>query len=234
MNKIKIIDFSTTSQGAWRLLYTRVKKIDSDENFRNIILCPEGEETELIRTGGVDTAVLKINRGLGPADLIKEMISFYRVISVEKPDIIHSHNSKAGAISRFVVPFYNLFNKKKISVIHQVHGYHFTKHNGIKKWIFYNIEKILARCSDYLLFQNKYEYELSLKFNAKKTGLEVIGNGINFEEMSLYKNNERINKIPEKVISCVARIEPVKNHLMLIEAAGIRKKKFKDFKLNLD
>lgn len=228
MSKIKIIDFSTTSQGAWRLLFTRAKKIDADQRFENIILCPDGEEAALIRSGGVDVSVLKINRGLGPADLIKEMFSFYRIISKEKPDIIHSHNSKAGAISRLVVPVYNLFNKNRICIIHQVHGYHFTKLKGFKKWIFYNIEKILAKFSDYLLFQNEYEYSLSGKIRGKKTRLELIGNGINFEEMNLYSNKDEDHEIR---ITCVARIEPVKNHMMLIEAAGLLKKKISDFKL---
>ncbi len=230
---IKIIDFSTTTQGALRLLLSRVKKINEGSDINNIILCPEGPDAEVIRNSGVQVKTIDVTRGLGILNIIKESIVLFKTIKSENPDIIHTHNSKAGAIGRIICWMYNFFHQKKMIIIHQVHGFHFTKYNGIKRKIFYIIERILGLLTDILLFQNRYEYELAYSFNLKKCKLIYISNGINFDEFNKIdkkKSNENIKKI-----ICVARIEPVKNHVMLIEALNIleQKHQFKNYKLYL-
>ena len=39
---IKVLDVASTDQGAYRLLRTRVNKINNNPNFENIIACPSG------------------------------------------------------------------------------------------------------------------------------------------------------------------------------------------------
>ena len=230
MNKIQIIDFVTTGQGAERLLFSRVKKINNDGKFKNAIICPEGEEARRIAENGITVFTMKINRGLGIINIVSELAALYKIIKHNSPDIIHTHNSKAGALGRLVCWYINLFRKEKIYIIHQVHGYYFTKLKGLKRKIFYQIEKYLSVITNALLFQNKYEYELSQKFKLKKTELYLIGNGINFDNFSGISKNEKNNT---KNIISIARIEPVKNHEMLIESANILKNSCKeiDFKI---
>ena len=230
MNKIQIIDFVTTGQGAERLLFSRVKKINNDGKFKNAIICPEGEEARRIAENGITVFTMKINRGLGIINIVSELAALYKIIKHNSPDIIHTHNSKAGALGRLVCWYINLFRKEKIYIIHQVHGYYFTKLKGLKRKIFYQIEKYLSLITNALLFQNKYEYELSQKFKLKKTELYLIGNGINFDNFSGISKNEKNNT---KNIISIARIEPVKNHEMLIESANILKNSCKeiDFKI---
>ena len=232
MDKIEIIDLATTGQGAERLLLSRVKKINNDERFKNVIICPEGEEARRILENGVKVFTMKINRGLGIINIIFELFTLYKVIRLMPPHIIHTHNSKAGALGRIVCWYINLFKKKKIYIIHQVHGYYFTKLKGFKQKIFYWIEKILASMTDALLFQNKYEYELSQKFKSKKTKLHFIKNGINFDDFSGISRN--ITNDVKKII-CIARIESVKNHEMIIEAANIVKNyyQYNDFIIHI-
>jgi glycosyltransferase involved in cell wall biosynthesis len=222
MDKIKVIDFATTSQGAWRLLYSRVNKINSDSRISNIIVCPDGDEISLIKKGGVDVRTMRIERGLGMINVLNEMSDFYRILKSEKPSVIHTHNSKAGAIGRLMCFLYNKTHKEKIYIIHQVHGYHFTKFSGFKRKLFYELERWLSRFTDSLFFQNRYEFELTQKFGFKKLKLELIGNGINFSEMK--KNAEKTSRELKNII-CIARIEPVKNHEMIIRSAALLKKK---------
>lgn len=88
-------------------------------------------------------------------------------------------------MARISVYLANKKLNKKIKMIHQVHGYHFTTYKGIKRQIFLSIEKLLSNLTDVLLFQNKFEYELS-KDNKmdSKSELVYMGNGINIEEFS--------------------------------------------------
>ena len=227
MDEIHIIDFATTGQGAERLLLSRVKKINDDKRFKNKIICPEGEEARRITENGIAVSVVKINRGLGIINIICEFLALYKIIKTNPPHIIHTHNSKAGALGRIVCWYVNLFKKKKIYVIHQMHGYYFTKLKGFKRKVFCWIEKVLALISDALLFQNKYEYELSKKFKPKKTKLCLIGNGINFDNFNgIYEARGEHSNRDIKNIICIARIEPVKNHKMVIEAANILKNRY--------
>ncbi len=232
MDKIKIIDFITTARGAERLLRSRVRKINSTGYFYNIILCPEGEELAEIKKENIPLDTIDITRTISALGLIKEIILLFSIIKKEKIDIIHTHNSKAGALGRIVCFLLNFTKKKKIKIIHQVHGFHFTRYNGVKKRFFFIIEKILAKITDVLLFQNKAEYEIAQKkFQSKKTKLALIGNGINFDELSQKRQNVEVKDIDKtnKIIICIARIEPVKNHIMLVESLGILKKYFSNF-----
>ncbi len=225
MDKIKIIDFATTSQGAWRLLYSRVNKINSDPRFCNIIVCPDGEEVSLIREGGVDVRTMSIERGLGIINVLREMLDFYRILKEEKPVVIHTHNSKAGAVGRLIGYLYNRTHRNKIYIIHQVHGYHFTKFKGFKRKLFYQVEKWLNFFSDSIFFQNRYEYELTEKSGIRKARLELIGNGINF---SSFRKEDHVQEDVKKIV-CIARIEPVKNHEMIIRSAALLRKKTDKF-----
>ncbi|MCL2295395.1 MAG: glycosyltransferase [Spirochaetes bacterium] len=218
MNKIQVIDFINTGKGAERLLFSRVKMVHNDIRFNNSIICPEGEEAHRIAEAGVPVLTMKISRELGIFNIICEFVELYKIIKNNSPHIIHTHTSKAGALGRIVCWYINLFRKKKIYIIHQVHGYYFFRLKGFKRKIFYWIEKMLAFITDALLFQNKYEYELSMKFKPKKTKFHMIKNGINFDHFSGISGS-RDNDV--KIIICVARIEPVKNHKMLLEVANL-------------
>lgn len=225
MKKIKIFDIGSTDQGAYRLLRTRVKKIDSDERFENYIVCPSGEWQKKIVDDGIKWVEFDVTRGLGFKSVLDEIRLLKNIFINNKPDIVHSHNSKTGALARISVYLANRKLDKKIKMIHQVHGYHFTTYTGVKKQIFLSIEKFLSNITDVLLFQNKFEYDLSKdeKMN-KKSELVYIGNGINIEEFNNIPIKEiEINKTN---IVCVARIEPVKNHMMLLQSVNLLKNKY--------
>ena len=235
MDKIKVLDIASTDKGAYTLLRTRVKKIEEDSRFDNYIVCPTGKWQKKMIKEGIKIIDYKVTRGLGITKLFGEIKSLEEIIYQADPEIVHSHNSKTGALARIAVKKVNKKYNKNIKMIHQVHGYHFTTYKGLKKQVFLHIENILAGFTDVLLFQNQYELEISKKIKMnKKCELVYIGNGINFEEfkdisLDEIKDSDKIN------IVCVARIEPVKNHNMLLKAVNILKNKYniENFKLFL-
>lgn len=224
MKKIKVLDIASTDQGAYRLLRTRIKKINDDNRFENYIVCPSGEWAEKIKEYGVKHISYEIDRKINVKNIFNEISKLENLLLEIEPDVVHSHNSKSGAIARLAVDNVNKKLNKKIKMIHQVHGYHFTKYNGFKRSVFLNIEKYLAKKTDVLLFQNNYELNLSKEIGMEKSCvLKYIGNGINLEELNQYVTNIKLHKNEKKRIICVARIEPVKNHEMLIKSLGILK-----------
>ncbi|MGL4337064.1 MAG: glycosyltransferase, partial [Turicibacter sp.] len=213
---IRILDVASTDQGAYRLLRTRVKKIDKDSSFENFIICPSGPWQKKMLEQQVKWIEFEVSRGLGIFNIFNEIKQMERILLQYKPDIVHSHNSKTGAIARLSVWLVNRKYHLQIKMIHQVHGYHFTSFKGFKKLLYLLIEIVLAMMSDSLLFQNKYELALSEKYKMDKfTDLVYIGNGVDLDEFEKIKPQS--GKQGTKKIVCIARIEPVKNHLMLLE-----------------
>lgn len=229
--KIKVADLFNTDYGAYRLLRTRVKKIDSDPNFDNYIICPDGEWSEKMKSQGIKVINVNLSNSMKMDHIFQEIKQLKKIFVEYKIDVVHTHASKPGATGRIAA------KKAKVPlVIHQVHGFHFTRYTGVKRWVFETIEKFLAKYSKIMLFQNKDEYNYCLKNNYnKKTNLRYIGNGIPFEEFQEYVEKEKRYNKKTKKISCIARWQSVKYHEMLFEAVKYLKDNYNynDFIINL-
>jgi len=222
LKPIKVVDIFNTDYGAYRLLRTRILKIDSDERFKNYLICPSGKWAEKMKKQGVKVIDIDMDRSIHPFSTIKDIRNIRRILKEIKPHIIHTHNSKPGVVGRVAAKQAGI-----PVIIHQVHGYHFIHLNGFKRKFYETIEKLMARFfTDVLLFQNhdEYQYSLTNRFN-KRCKLEFIGNGIPIEEFLDYINKEKKLKKDSLIISCVARLEPVKNHIMLFKGVRLLKDK---------
>lgn len=227
--KIRVLDIVSTDIGAYRLLRSRVKKLNEFNDIYNAILCPPGKWVDHIKKEGIKVFVINMSRGINPFSIFKEYKAIRKAIKSFKPDIVHTHNSKTGAIGRFAA------KKENVPVvIHQVHGFHFTYLKGIKRNVFEVIEKYLSKKSDIILFQNQEELEIarSLDFD-RNAKLVFIGNGVPPEEFKHFRKRDNLNR--KKQIICIARIEPVKNHEYLINSIAhlIRVHPDFDFELKL-
>jgi len=116
-------------------------------------------------------------------------------------------------------------------VIHQVHGfYHDELTSRLKRWIFIKAEQILSIFADKILFQNPADVEECIRQRiAPERKLVLVGNGIQFDNFKIEKEPE--NDPP--TILYATRMEAVKNHHMLFEAARILKERNVAFKIQL-
>lgn len=212
--KIRILDLINTDKSAKELLAHRVAQINHSRVYENAIYCSSGEYVEKLRAKGHTVYVVDTPRGLSRLRLIRSIWETYRLLRKHKFDIIHTHGSVIGAIGRV-----SAFMARTPVVIHQVHGFHHhDAMNPVKKWIFVNIEMLFALITDKLLFQNEADVKECLRRRiAPKRKLVLIGNGGRLADFA--HGGEPDNK--PKVVLCVGRFEPVKNHFMLLKAAEI-------------
>lgn len=109
----------------------------------------------------------------------KDIAAFFEIRKIAnevKPDIIHIHSSKAGALGRFA------FNGKKIPLFYTPHGYSFLMQNSseAKRKIYKGIEIICGKRNCTTISCSEGEHIESLKLNKQAT---YVNNGINMEQL---------------------------------------------------
>lgn len=115
-------------------------------------------------------------RSLNPMKDLKACFELRKIVANEKPDIMHFHSSKAGAIGRM------LFSRKNRKCFYTPHGYSFLMENisPIRRKIYKVIEKICGNRNCTTVACGKGEWEESQKVSKKTT---YISNGINIEKI---------------------------------------------------
>ena len=180
-----------------------------NKKFSNlkIILCPE------------------LVRSLSPVKDIKAYFSLKKILQELKPDVVHTHSSKAGIIGRAAA------SKVKVPFIcHTVHGQAFHRYE--KKWknyIYKTAERwAAARCHKIFAVADAMIRQCTDAQIAPAEKYKTVYSGMELEkylnpDISEITALRKKLKIPEnaKVIVTVARLFPLKGYEYLIPAAEI-------------
>lgn len=147
-----------------------------------------------------------------------------------KPDIVHTHAAKAGALGRFAAA-----NSHVPVILHTFHGHVF--HSYFPAWktkLFVAIEQALALKSTRIIaVSGKQKEELANVFKiCKKEKIEVIRLGFDLQKFSTDVSAKRKKfreyygiSEDEVVIVIVGRLVPVKNHLLFLQALRLVREK---------
>lgn len=135
---------------------------------------------------------------------IKAILKVRKYIKQLKPDVIHLHSSKAGAIGRIAT------SHKKVKILYSPHGFAFLKTDisSIHRRIYYLIEKALAHITKMTIIAcSKSEYKIALKLTKSVVLLE---SSIDINRIDKVKCDES-KKNGNLRICTVGRIEKQKN-----------------------
>ena len=153
-----------------------------------------------------------------------------KIIKEFKPDIVHTHASKAGTLGRLAA-----YKCKVPIIIHTFHGHVFHSYFGkTKTLIFKNIERYLARKSSAIIaISDIQKQELSSEHKiCKASKIKVIPLGF---DLSRFQENQEEKRISfrkkylldddEIAIGIIGRLVPIKNHRLFIDSINEIKKK---------
>lgn len=109
----------------------------------------------------------------------KDIAAFFEIRKIAnevKPDIIHLHSSKAGALGRFA------FNGKRVPLFYTPHGYSFLMQNSseAKRKIYKGIEIVCGKRNCTTISCSKGEHSESQKLNKQAV---YVNNGINMGQL---------------------------------------------------
>jgi len=192
MRKIRVIHLITKLElgGAQRNTIYTCERMDS-ARFDVFLMSGEGgvlnPSEEFI--GGEEKRFILIKdlvRAINPFRDIKAFKFLRNEFIRLKPDIVHTHSSKAGIIGRFAA--------KSVGVpvtVHSVHGFAFSPFHSFFMRILYKvIERITSMFTDHYVFVSKADIEVAKELKLlKKASYSLIRSGFDFEKFFKKKKN---------------------------------------------
>ncbi|MCW5907804.1 MAG: glycosyltransferase [Chitinophagales bacterium] len=189
----------------------------------------ENEESSEFIVRNLDLHPLYIPEMYRELNPFKDYKSYYRlrkIIEEFKPDIVHTHAAKAGAVGRLAA----IHSGVKV-IVHTFHGHVFHSYfNPVKTRMFLGIERYLAKRTTRIIaisslqlneLVNVYSIAPANKFSVVPLGFDLD----KFETNQESKRKEFRAKYnlddDEIAIGIVGRLVPVKNHDLFLKALKI-------------
>ena len=185
-------------------------------------ICQSGEE-EYLQGRGLklnEIQVSSMNRSLNPLKDLTAFISIIRILNQLKPDIVHTHTSKAGLLGRIAAKIVC----PRAKVVHTYHGHLLQGYfSSLATKLIVLTEKYLARISDVLVSMgNHVKIELLAAGVGDKSQYEVIFPGvaalnavISTSQVSAFKSKHT----DELICTFVGRLSMIKRCDRIIELA---------------
>lgn len=184
----------------------------------------EGEENSLhiLDQYGVKPVLLpELKRAPNFFSDRKALAKLKSIINEFKPDIVHTHASKAGALGRKAA-----FDLKVPIVIHTFHGHVFHSYFGpFKTYLFKTIERQLALKSNAIIAISDLQAKELLEDHriCGKDKLHVIPLGFDLDKfrdeggLKRYSVREKYHLGEDAVaIAIIGRLVPIKNHVFFL------------------
>lgn len=170
-----------------------------------------------------------------------DVVAYYKlkeIIQRFKPDIVHTHASKPGALGRWAA-----YRSGVPVIVHTFHGHVFHSYfNRLKTELFKQVERKMAAVSTRIIaLSDLQKYELSEEHKiceAEKIVVIPLGFDLNrFQDKKELKRSKFRNEYnlseDELAIGIVGRLVPIKNHELFIRSIAqlklLTKRKFRAF-----
>jgi len=147
----------------------------------------------------------------------------YKMIKDERPEVVHTHTSKAGILGRWAA----WLGGVKV-IVHSTHGHIFYGYFGIlKTTLFLLIERFTAKITDSITTLTQIEIEDYQKMRlAGREKFISIPYGIDMEKYQSVRTREEVRKMfglsaDDCVIGWVGRLVPVKDCGTFLRAASM-------------
>jgi glycosyltransferase involved in cell wall biosynthesis len=184
----------------------------------------EGEDssTFILDQLGVKPVIIpEIRREIGFSEDRKAYKKLKDIIADFKPDIVHTHASKAGALGRLAAA-----NMKVPVIVHTFHGHVFHSYFGGAKTTFYKlVERYLASKSDAIIAISPLQKNELVNIHkiAGNEKVKIIPLGFDLSRFtsdttalrSAFRKEYAVDD-DEIVINIIGRLAPVKNHNFFI------------------
>jgi len=229
---MKILEVCTVSSSAYALVFQRAHVLNQRYagQMQVDLLCTDGPEVALMRGQGMQVITATLHRSLNPLQLLRSAWNLRKTIRQGGYDAVHLHFGVPGLVGRFLAMF-----DRQTTWIYQSHGYSIAENTGtLARFAYLLAEKLLKRTVRYSLFQLHEDMVLARRYKLlDERQMVYLGNGIDLARFSPSVPPPELNPHHKTVFGMVARFEPIKNHLLLLDAVELLAAQTQDFKVCL-
>lgn len=167
-----------------------------------------------------------------PLDDVRALLALARVVFHERPDVLHTHTAKAGALGRVAALAYNLTRPRarRCLVVHTFHGHVFEGYFGRAGSAAVRVsERLLARVTDRIVAISPAQRSAIVdRFRtAPAAQVSVVPLGLELEDLlAVEGTNPALRQalgFPRDafLVGCVGRLVPIKDVGSLLEAVSL-------------
>lgn len=172
----------------------------------------------------VKAIALPVSKSFFSLQNIRAIFLTRKILKEEDFDIISSHSTLAGIVTRLAVMLLGR-SAKNIRVFHTSHGYLFHDDKSLKKWAYLLPEMLCSHVTDVLMVMNHEDLDIANKYKlgGKKNKVYYIdGMGVDFSKFqpnTATKEQKEAFGICENTFTFVyvAEFSKRKNHSLLLE-----------------
>ncbi len=161
----------------------------------------------------------QMQRSINPLKDLAAFLKIFWILRQERPDILHTHTAKAGALGRTAGILYRLTTRRPLKIAHTFHGH--ALEGYFQPWanrLFLGIERFLAKRTDKLIAVSEAVKEDLLRLGAAAPEkVEVIPLGLNLENLIQLSNGHPPPGKPLR-IGFVGRLVPIKEPGIFLKA----------------
>jgi glycosyltransferase involved in cell wall biosynthesis/O-antigen/teichoic acid export membrane protein len=211
---VRVVDVIHLSSSAHTLLRERVLGLRR-AGVDNRILCADGPYVASLREAGIPVETVPLPRGLDPLALSKSLARIALYLRRNHVDVVHTHCSVPGVVGRIAARLAGV-----PVIVHTVHGFYFEERiSRLARALAIAAEWLCGRITNVLLTQNRSDLAQAERYSiGPRDARGRIGNGIDLQRFHA-GSDTAVHERP--TITCVARLEPVKNHDLLFDAVAL-------------
>ena len=187
------------------------------------VVCRPAVARRLVDLQGMVWSV-PMERSIRPVGDARDLGRLVRIVRTYRPDVIHAHSSKAGALGRAAGALTG------VPVVFSPHNFAHLIHEG-GPWLrmaFLSLERLLAPLTDHLHLAYEQEREQALRWGLARPGkVSVIPNGIATQPLLRL---DAAGSSPPRV-GTYARLWPQKQLDLLVRAAARLSERGRSFEL---
>ncbi len=186
---------------------------------------PEGSLLERVRAhGGIETIETpRLVREVAPLEDLRCHHDLRRIIREWRPDVVHTHSSKAGILGRFAA-----WHERVPCIVHTIHGLPFHRYGSrLRNAMYVLAERMAARRCHRIVSVADAMTEQALAAGIGRRGQFVtIHSGIEVERfLQPARGRDQMRTVlgigpDEFVLGTVARLAELKGHDDLLDALG--------------
>ena len=176
--------------------------------------------------------IFNLKRLPGPFAVWKCLKEIIKLLSQEKPDILHLNSTVAGCLGSWSAKIYKKRTKSDLKVIYTVHGWVFLEPGFLKSQIYFLAEKISSKWKDLFIVLSEKDRSIGLaKKIASPKKIIKIYNGIDVSALKILPKEKAREILPDSfrqpnqaMIGVIANLYATKGLDFLIKAIALIKK----------